>query len=130
MEVVSVHKTKLFNTYSWWLKDPRNVQEAVRINQWLLYDVSDYLKTQEMCNEVIKKALWLLFDVLDRFRNLGMSIWAIHPLRLLQVILRSRGCVKELLKKNPWQLKDVSVHFKMDKMCERAVEKNPWCLKE
>ena len=41
-----------------------------------------------------------------------------------------QGLRERAVEKNPWQLKDVSVHFKMDKMCERAVEKNSWCLKE
>ena len=51
--------------------------------EWLLYDIPDHLKTQEMCNEDIKKVPWLLFDVPARFRNLRMSIRAIYPLRFI-----------------------------------------------
>ena len=39
------------------------------------------------------------------------------------IILKLKGCVKEPLKKNPWQLKDVPNHFKTGKMCEKVVEK-------
>ena len=28
--------------------------EALRIDPWLLHDVPDYLKTQEMCNEAVR----------------------------------------------------------------------------
>ena len=28
--------------------------EALRIDPWLLQDVPDYLKTQEMCNEAVR----------------------------------------------------------------------------
>ena len=58
--------------------------------RWLVYIIPsfltlapDYLKTQEMCNEAIEKVSWLLFDVPDRFRNLRMSIRAIHSLRFI-----------------------------------------------
>ena len=91
-----------------------------------MYDVPDYLKTQEMCNEVIKKAPWLLFNVPDRFRSLRMSIRAIHPLRFIALDHpKAQGASERAVEKNPWQLKGVPDHFKMDKMCERAVEKNP-----
>ena len=130
MELVSAHKTKLFNTCPWWLKDPRNVNEVVRIHPWLLYDVPDYLKTQEMCNEAIEKAPWLLFDVPDCFRNLRMSIRAIHPLRFITPgHPNAQEACETAVEKDPWQLKYVRDHFKTEKMCERAVQKNPSCLK-
>ena len=46
MEVVSLHD----------LKTQGMCKQAVRIDPWILYDVPDHLKTQEMCNEVIKKS--------------------------------------------------------------------------
>ena len=55
-----------------------------------------------MCNEAIEKAPWLLFDVPDRFRNLRMSIRAIHPLRFI-----------------------TPGHPKAQEACETAVEKDP-----
>ena len=84
------------------IKTQEMCNEAVRIDPWLLHDVSDYLKTQEMCNEAIKKASWLLFDVPDRFRNLRMSIRAIHSLRFI-----------------------TPGHPKAQGACEGAVEKDP-----
>ena len=84
------------------LKTHEMCNEAVRINPWLLYDVPNYLKTYEMCDEAIEKTPWLLFDVPDRFRNLIMSIRAVHPLRFF-----------------------TPGHSKAQGACGRAIEKDP-----
>ena len=73
---------------------------------------------------------WLLFDAPDRFRNLRISIRAIYPLIFITPGHPKAQVVGErAVEKDPWQLKDVPDHFKMEKMCESAAEKNPWCLK-
>ena len=112
------------------LKTQEMFNEALLIDPWLLYDVPDYLKTQEMYNEANERAPWLLFDVPYNFRNLRMSIRAIHPLRFITPgHPKAQGACERVVEKNPWQLKHVPDHFKMEKTCEREVEKNPWCLK-
>ena len=35
---------------------------------------------------------------------------------------KTQGVCERAVEKDPWQLKDVLYHFKTEKMCERAVE--------
>ena len=37
---------------------------------------------------------------------------------------------EKAIEENPWCLKDVPAHFRTEKICERTVEKDPWQLKD
>ena len=41
--------------------------EAVEVNPWQLYDVPDFLKTEEMCDDVVRRDSYLLQFVSDWF---------------------------------------------------------------
>ena len=56
-----------------------------------------------------------------------MSIRATQSLRFITPgHPKVQGTCGRAVEKDPWQLKDVFDHFKTDKMCERVVEKNPF----
>ena len=66
-----------------------------------------------MYNEAIEKAPWLLFDVPNRFRNLRMSIRAVHPLRFIPPDHpKAQGVREKYVEKDPWQLKNVPDLYK------------------
>ena len=46
--------------------------DAVDVNPWLLSDVPNYFKTQEMCNDAVDVNPWLLSDVPNYFKTQKM----------------------------------------------------------
>ena len=42
--------------------------------------------------------------------------------------LKTQGMCERAVEEDPWELKDDPYHFRTEKMCERVVEKNPWYL--
>ena len=50
--------------------------EAVEVNPWQLYDVPDFLKTEEMCDDVVRRDSYLLQIVSDWFvTQEQLEIW-------------------------------------------------------
>ena len=50
--------------------------EAVEVNPWQLYDVPDFLKTEEMCDGVVRRDSYLLQFVSDWFvTQEQLEIW-------------------------------------------------------
>ena len=50
--------------------------EAVEVNPWQLYDVPDFLKTEEMCDDVVRRDSYLLQFVSDWFvTQEQLEIW-------------------------------------------------------
>ena len=49
--------------------------EAVEVNPWQLYDVPDFLKTEEMCDDVVRRDSYLLQFVSDWFVTQQLEIW-------------------------------------------------------
>ena len=76
--------------------------EAVEVNPWQLYDVPDYLKTQEMCDDVGRRDSYLLQFVPDWFvTQEQLEIWYdTMIIALMMNLLNSiKGIKKERLKK-------------------------------
>ena len=79
-----------------------NMSLLVNVSGWII-EISDHLKTQEMCNKAMRIEPLLLAYVPDHFKTQEM-------------------CIK-VLEKVSWMLRCVSDHLKTHGMCERATEK-------
>ena len=82
--------------------------KAIAEDPWILTDVPDYLKTQEMCDKVVEEDP--------------------YTLRFFPISLKTQNMCERAVEKDPYALEYVFMDLITQEMCNKGVKIWPWLL--
>ena len=105
-----------------------NMSLFTNVPRWII-EVSNHLKTKEMCDEAVRMEPYSLEFVPDRLKTEDMCIEAVrrkpYTLRLVPDHLKTQGTCEKAVALSPYTLKFVPDRFKTQEMSDAVVMKDP-----